>query len=106
MHSHLLAKGCIWAQETRTLFNQKTDAFQIQIIEVTWLTRRAKKVLPNKPSRMTQAKEAMKNALDANNFIVRMKTNAETEIMKTSMVLPKIRHSLELTQALAGKDLM
>ena len=69
--------------------------------QVTLEDKKNEKVLPNKPPRMTQTQIAMKESVDANDFIAEMKTNAETKIMKTSMVLPKIRHSLEPVHVLA-----
>ena len=46
----------------------------------------------------------MMEALDSRDFVDKMKLNAAPKIMKASMVLPRIEHSLELAQALAAGD--
>ena len=73
-------------------------------IEVTWTTRRIKKVLPSRLSRMKQAKEAMEEAVDSADFVAKMRLNANHRSMKFSMVLPKIEHSVELSQALEAGE--
>ena len=68
-------------------------------LQVNWETTRKRKKLESKQSRMRQAVEAIDKARDASDFIRMMKVNSEPKFINVTMTVPKLVHSLELSQA-------
>ena len=53
---------------------------------------------------MIQARQALTDATSANDFISKMKISSTPKLVKATMMLREIQHSLELAQALAAGD--